>query len=68
MSAKIGIKQSRAQAARFLNEIMERAGHYADRIDPKRKRDYENDPVLAALDGITQKAQRALSMIRWKKS
>lgn len=59
MSRKI-----REEALVFLEEVRRRANDYAEQIDPKRKRKYENDPVLAALDGITAKIGHALATVK----
>lgn len=58
-----GQKLARAGALIFLAEIAERAARYSDAIDPARRLDYEHDPVLKALDAITEKASHALAVV-----
>jgi hypothetical protein len=53
-------QNDRRMAAMFLKEVYRRAEHYADRLDPKRKRNYSDDPILAALDTLTKASSRAL--------
>jgi hypothetical protein len=62
-------KDTRLQAIYFLEEVHRRAGYYAEWLDPKRKRGYEKDPVLAAIDGILSKTARALDTVKpdWRK-
>lgn len=64
------IKDSRAQASYFLEEVHRRADHYAERIDPETRRAYDKDPVLKALDGILLRARDALDQFRpdWRET
>lgn len=56
-------KHDRAAAVRFLQDTFRSANNYADRLDPKRRRNYERDPVLRALDAITAQCSRALAAV-----
>ena len=47
-------------AAMFLKEVYRRANHYADRLDPDTKRNYERDPLLKALDAVLGPVVHAL--------
>lgn len=53
-------RNRRKMALYFLQEVHKRADAFAELLDPKRRRAYEKDPVLKALDGIVSKAARAL--------
>ena len=48
-------------AAIFLQDAKRRAGLYADWLDPKRRRDYESNPLLRAMDTVVAAANRALA-------
>lgn len=54
-------RNARAMAVYFLEEVLRRADHHVEQLDPKNKKDYENH-VLAGVAGIAAKARRALSI------
>lgn len=64
---KVQAKAFRGAARMFLDQMAERANFHAERLDPNRKRDYVNDPLLKALDGIASQARRALDALDAKK-
>ena len=62
------MRNSRAMALLFLQEINHRANDYAVRLDPEELRRYECDPVLRALDGIAATTRNAIATARAAKA
>lgn len=56
-------KFTRGLALLFLKDVRERTEKYAEWLDPERKRQYEKDPLLKAMDGIASKAATALDQL-----
>jgi hypothetical protein len=48
-------------AALFLSDMLRRSRIHADRLDPKGRRQYGADPLLAALDKCMAAAKHAIS-------
>lgn len=54
------IKNVESLALYFLADIYWRAEGYAERLDPKRKRNYERSSLLHSLDAIASRARSEL--------